>query len=260
MSEKDSQWLIVLRGGIIDTPETELEDLPNRFSNPWEEERQLLPSRMEIVVVDKRRYRERIRGMVDAFGIEEHSPPRKNKWQREDRRRDEYQSQPKHEKKQLQERKVNFCQDVELAAGATGAVLDAEEDKISHLIKAGAGAGVAIGAYEMLRRKESGGSLPARFESPSPSLEQKHHHLHLIEEIIGAYSLGKELLGDKKHHVAHLVGEAIGATGLIQEPRSQENAASSYSRETGKQDKLLSQEEAERLMDEFLATFTYNNS
>ncbi|KAH6716486.1 hypothetical protein BKA61DRAFT_574282 [Leptodontidium sp. MPI-SDFR-AT-0119] len=38
-------------------------------------------------------------------------------------------------------------------------------------------------------------------------------------EVIRAYSLGTELMGDKRHHVAHLVGEAIGATGLLQELR-----------------------------------------
>jgi hypothetical protein len=43
-----------------------------------------------------------------------------------------------------------------------------------------------------------------------------------LEEVIGAYSLGREILGDRKHHVAHLVGEALGATGLIQELRARD--------------------------------------
>jgi hypothetical protein len=46
----------------------------------------------------------------------------------------------------------------------------------------------------------------------------------LVEEIIGAYSVGKEMLGDRRHHVVHLVGEALGATGLIQELRAKDKA------------------------------------
>ena len=81
---------------------------------------------------------------------------------------------------------------------------------------------MAIGAYELLRRDDNSAKQPngqpkrksiARSGSPHP----KHHDRHLAEEIIGAYALGKELLGDKKHHIAHLVGEAIGATGLLKE-------------------------------------------
>lgn len=40
--------------------------------------------------------------------------------------------------------------------------------------------------------------------------------------MIGAYSLGAEILGDRKHHVVHLVGEALGATGLIQKLRTRD--------------------------------------
>jgi hypothetical protein len=43
-----------------------------------------------------------------------------------------------------------------------------------------------------------------------------------LEEVIEAYSLGREILGDRKHHVAHLLGEALGATGLIQELRARD--------------------------------------
>ena len=139
-------------------------------------------------------------------------------------------------------RRLNFKEDAELALGATGVVvatdqvvksMDPEDDdQLEHLLKAGVGAAVAIGAYEMLRRAELGSDNSAgdrQHSSSSPhsrrdsdSSNPPHHKRHLFEEVIGAYTLGKELLGDKKHHVAHLVGEAVGAIGLVQELRDRE--------------------------------------
>ena len=138
-------------------------------------------------------------------------------------------------------RRLSPREDAELAIGATGAVvatdqaikfLDSEDDQLEHLLKAGIGAAVAIGAYEMLRRAEldpeaSHGqhhhpSSSSRSRRGSNSSGSSHHSRHIFEEIIGAYTLGKELLGDKKHHVAHLVGEAIGVTGLAQELKQKE--------------------------------------
>jgi hypothetical protein len=139
-------------------------------------------------------------------------------------------------------RSLSFQEDAELAIGATGAVvatdqviksMDSEEDnQLDHLLKAGVGAAVAIGAYELLRRAElsresSAGerrhSTSSSHSRPNTSSSNPpHHSRHLLEEVIGAYTLGKELLGDKNHHVAHLVGEAIGATGLVQEWREKE--------------------------------------
>ena len=43
------------------------------------------------------------------------------------------------------------------------------------------------------------------------------HEHHLVKEIIGAYGLGKELMGDKRHHFSHLVEQAVGAVGLLQD-------------------------------------------
>lgn len=126
--------------------------------------------------------------------------------------------------------KLSLVDDVELAAGSVGAVIavdqvmktiDSEDHKTSHLFKASVGAAVAVGAYELLRRAEAGGeAIHPKPRSSSP--HSKHHSRHILEEIIGAYSLGTELMGDKRHHVAHLVGEAIGATGLLQELRDLE--------------------------------------
>ena len=131
----------------------------------------------------------------------------------------------------------SLADDATLAVGATGAVVAAdqllkltdEDDKSASLLKAGVGAAVAIGAWELLRRAEANGEplrhRTSRSYSRSRSRsrggegekEVKHHKTHLMEEIIGAYSLGRKILGDRRHHVAHLVGEALGATGLIQE-------------------------------------------
>jgi hypothetical protein len=133
-------------------------------------------------------------------------------------------------------RRLSFREDAELAIGATGAVvatdqtiefMDSEDNHLVHLLKAGIGAAVAIGAYEMLRHAElDPEASPVQHHHPSSSSRSRrgsnssgssHHSRHIFEEIIGAYTLGKELLRDKKHHVAHLVGEAIGVTRLVQE-------------------------------------------
>ncbi|CZR68883.1 uncharacterized protein PAC_18784 [Phialocephala subalpina] len=157
----------------------------------------------------------------------------------------------------------HFTENTELAVGATSTIvaadqllhaIDPHEDKTSHLVKAGIGAAIAIGAFELLRQqnekdnvergsrqlRRSGSYERSQSRSPSPSRSGPrsptgsgsrsrslsshipHHKRHIVEEIIGAYSLGKELLGDRKHHVAHLVGEALGATGIYQELRARD--------------------------------------
>jgi hypothetical protein len=155
---------------------------------------------------------------------------------------------PRHEEPP---RHHSFSDSATLAVGATGAVVaadellkmtDEEDSKTASLLKAGVGAAVAIGAYELLRRAEEKGEpiyrgfsrsrsrsrsrSPSRHRSSShashSSQQVKHHKRHVLEEVIGAYSLGREILGDRKHHVAHLVGEALGATGLIQELRARD--------------------------------------
>jgi hypothetical protein len=130
------------------------------------------------------------------------------------------------------EHRMDVTEDAELLAGATGAVIAAdqitksitsEDHKVSHLSKAAIGAAVAVGAYELLRRQSEEKETPRHQHHPrsrSSSPHHEHHERHLAEEIIGAYGLGKELLGDKKHHVVHLVEEVIGALGLLQEGRA----------------------------------------
>ena len=114
---------------------------------------------------------------------------------------------------------------IDLIAAAIGSVYAADElgkalndhDKkgaTPHYLKALVGAAVAVGAYEMAKTKE-GNDPPLEGESGEPP----HHVRHLLEEAVGAYVLGKDLLGDRKHHVAHLVAEALGATGLNKDLR-----------------------------------------
>jgi hypothetical protein len=116
----------------------------------------------------------------------------------------------------------------EVAAAALGSVYAANElgkalddhdkNQGEHILKAGVAAIVAIGAFEMLRRKmnEPNGH-PTSTKAHPTSDEPRHHKRHLVEEAAGAYALGKELLGDHRHHFAHMVAEAVGATGLIKE-------------------------------------------
>lgn len=123
----------------------------------------------------------------------------------------------------------------EVAAAALGSVYaanefgkainDSDDNNTDHFVKAAVAATVAVGAYEMLRRKKeshhshsgSGGSTNAT--AYPTSSEPKHHKKYVLEEAAGLYALGRELLGDKRHHVAHLVAEAVGATGLIKDLR-----------------------------------------
>ncbi|RDW68781.1 uncharacterized protein DSM5745_08541 [Aspergillus mulundensis] len=189
----------------------------------------------------------------------------------------------------------NFKAHATTAVAAGGAVYaanqlvksfeDEDEAVAPHLLKAGVGAAVAIGALEMLRRDD--GSLAtyrrlfdkherdshtrsaahrhsdthvhqsatqqrsdtlavttttsehehehhaageqrsrqgrastssSRSRSSSSSRDDEHgHNRRLAEELVAAYSLGKQLLGDKKHEVVHLVADAVGATALLKE-------------------------------------------
>ncbi|KAK6527396.1 hypothetical protein TWF694_004385 [Orbilia ellipsospora] len=110
-----------------------------------------------------------------------------------------------------------------------------------HYLKAAAGAVVAIGAYEMLKaEKESQTSNSRASETANRSkgfgVKRRHSNKHstpsrksrgleaghtrrVLEETAGAYSLGRELMGDRKHRKAHLAAEALGAIGLLKEVR-----------------------------------------
>ncbi|RHZ60719.1 uncharacterized protein CDV56_108647 [Aspergillus thermomutatus] len=53
--------------------------------------------------------------------------------------------------------------------------------------------------------------------SSSVLSNESGHNCHLVEELVGAYSLGKQLLGDKKHKIVYLVADAMGAAALLKE-------------------------------------------
>jgi hypothetical protein len=126
---------------------------------------------------------------------------------------------------------------IDVAAAALGSVYAANElgkalndhdnkDATPHYLKALVGAAVAVGAYEMARNKTNGNGPPLGGESGEPP----HHGRRLLEEAVGAFALGKDLLGDRQHHVAHLVAEALGATGLIKDIRDRRHEALSAGR------------------------------
>jgi hypothetical protein len=124
-----------------------------------------------------------------------------------------------------------FSSHAEVAAAALGsvyaaselgkAIQDHEGGGNEHWVKAAIGATVAVGAYEMLSRKQNttpGHDHHSHYNHHSEhEASPPHHTRHLLEEAAGAYSLGKELMGDNRHHIAHLVAEAVGATGLIKD-------------------------------------------
>ncbi len=108
-----------------------------------------------------------------------------------------------------------------------------DDHRMEHIINAGIGAAIAVGAYHMLK---SSSDHHAHHSSASSSTRQHsepppHRNLILAEEIIGIYNLGKELMGDKKHHVRHLIGEAFGVAGLMQQLREREREQEEEARE-----------------------------
>jgi hypothetical protein len=133
---------------------------------------------------------------------------------------------------------------LDMAALATSGVLTVEQllkameashkktdHATKHLGHAAIGAAVAVGALELLRRDEAvGKGETKRFIAGghhghdknhdnevvvSPNVGRDYtppgHNRRIAEEIIGAYSLGQEMLGHKKNHVAHAVAEILGA-------------------------------------------------
>ncbi|KAE8356866.1 hypothetical protein BDV28DRAFT_144779 [Aspergillus coremiiformis] len=75
-------------------------------------------------------------------------------------------------------------------------------------------AGAEVTDTRLVRKEQRSGSSS---RSSSVSSHESGHKRRLAEELIGAYSLGKQLLGDKKHQVAHLVADAVGAAALLKE-------------------------------------------
>ncbi|OAP64595.1 hypothetical protein AYL99_00567 [Fonsecaea erecta] len=142
----------------------------------------------------------------------------------------------------------SFKTNVEVAAMAGSGVYAANElgkavaedykDASDHYVKAAVGAAVAVGAFQLLKKQKrereeddyasSDDEEHHHRHEPRPRRHSHHEHHHehsespghtrrLLEEAVGAYSLGKELLGDRRHHVIHLVTEALGAVAAVKE-------------------------------------------
>ena len=105
------------------------------------------------------------------------------------------------------------------------------EDATSHYVKAAIAGAVAIGAYEMLRKdgevKEDLISNIGRRdeierddrENDHPHGHGSHHERHVLEEALGAYALGRQMMGHKQHPILKLIAEALGAYGLYHEAK-----------------------------------------
>ena len=129
-----------------------------------------------------------------------------------------------------------------------------EDHAKTHLMYAGVGAAVAVGAMELLRRDEKrkrherdrSSSSDDELDDDVEVIERHHHHdrhhhvdeeivryepskprdhtppghkRRLAEEIAGAYALGQEIMGHKKHHMAHIVAEALGAVAAVKDTK-----------------------------------------
>jgi len=99
-----------------------------------------------------------------------------------------------------------------------------------HYVKAAIAGAIAIGAFEMLRKE----NRPDHHES-SHSEHHKHsdghhershvehhgnedgHTTDLAAEALGAYALGRQILGHTDHHILKLVAEGLGAVALARE-------------------------------------------
>src|SRR5947209_19815957 len=103
----------------------------------------------------------------------------------------------------------------EIAAAALGSVYaanelgkainDHDDNDTDHFVKAAVAATVAIGAFEMLRRKNephhhhSGSNGSTNATVYPKSSDPKHHKRYMEEEPAAVYALGRQLHGHKKH-------------------------------------------------------------
>ncbi len=112
------------------------------------------------------------------------------------------------------------------------------EDANTHYIIAAIAGAVAVGAYEMLKRDENAkGNGPShqhgehgehgehrhhkhsddKQQHGSDGVDNPGHARHLLEEAVGAYAVGRQIMGHKHHPIFKLVAEALGAAGFYQE-------------------------------------------
>jgi len=89
----------------------------------------------------------------------------------------------------------------------------------SHYVKAAIAGAIAIGAFEMLKNDEhlDDGEHPHHKHHHGKHQKEDGHTKDLVEEALGAYSLGRQMLGHKEHRILKLVAEGLGAAALAKE-------------------------------------------
>jgi len=99
------------------------------------------------------------------------------------------------------------------------------DDATAHYVKAAIAGAVAIGAYEMLKKDENLKANWNPHDEKNVDSDMEHHGAgtghgrHILEEAVGAYALGRQMMGHRNHPIVKLVAEALGAAGLYQEAK-----------------------------------------
>jgi hypothetical protein len=113
------------------------------------------------------------------------------------------------------------------------------KDATPHFVKAAIAGAIAIGAYEKLMRDEHGQGSNSHHSRgdhrASVTKEEAHSHdertkyreveesdkdghgADIVAEALGAYALGRQMMGHKEHPIMKLVAEGLGAAGLFRE-------------------------------------------
>ena len=113
----------------------------------------------------------------------------------------------------------------------------------SHYVKAAIAGAIAVGAYEMLRHEgnadqDDGDHVRVTHHGSHHHSDgenkdtktvvvhqgQRHHDHHhsghgrdVLAEALGAYALGRQMMGHKDHRILKLVAEGLGAAALARE-------------------------------------------
>jgi hypothetical protein len=92
---------------------------------------------------------------------------------------------------------------------------------IDHFTKAGVNAAVAIAALGLLTHDTTATDIVKKISKTTrnitPDDNYSGHSRRLVEEIIGAYSLVQEMIGNTKHHTAHMILEALGGVAALRD-------------------------------------------
>ncbi|KAH0544739.1 hypothetical protein FGG08_001106 [Glutinoglossum americanum] len=144
-----------------------------------------------------------------------------------------------HHSNESQEKLHDLTTDAGVLAIAGGSVIgiheaikafESEHHKGKHLGYASLAAAIAAGGYGLATRPDHQASIDAacpkhnrkhRSSSTCSDPEHERHRsntkVNLGEEVIGAWAVVKDLLGDKQHPTVHRLEELLGLVGLFQE-------------------------------------------